>query len=461
MFSYIIQSMVFQLLFLVVYDLYLKKETFFNWNRFYLLITPLISLALPFVKLQSFRTTVPADFVFMLSEVTVVAGQDSQIHAQSSVGEFSNVWFWILAAGSCISLFWFVYKCYQIIRFRQQGKLSYLKDYTFVEVPNQELVFTFFNSIYIGSNILQRKHDHIINHELVHVKERHSWDLLFFELLRIVFWYNPLVYIYQNRITELHEFIADSKSVKNHKKEYCQLLLQDTFQTAQLSLVNQFFNHSLIKKRIVMLQKSTSKKVLQLKYLLLIPLITIMLFYTSCEAEQQAEFDQTQTAVSIEDQVRELEASIEGKDLSPELQRQLLNVAAKANNIDLGIDAKENTQADVPFSLVTKKPSFKTPCTEGSTDFDCFKVKLDKHVRETFEYPKEAIDQKVQGRVYVSFRINTDGTVSVLNSRAPSPILDAEGRRIISSLPQLNPGLDTDGKPVPVTFAYPIVFRLK
>src|SRR5690606_38987964 len=91
-----------------------------------------------------------------------------------------------------------------------------------------------------------------------------------------------------SRITELHEFIADSKSVKTQKKQYCQLLLQDTFQTEQLSLANQFFNHSLIKKRIVMLQKSTSKKIWQLKYLLLIPVITIILLYTSCEAEQQS-----------------------------------------------------------------------------------------------------------------------------------------------------------------------------
>ena len=464
MLSYIIQTIVFQLLFLMVYDLFLKKETFFGWNRFYVLITPLISLALPFVKLQSFRTTVPEDYVFILSEVTLVAGQNAQVHPQAQVAESINIWLLILLGGSCVSFLLFAYKCYQIIRLRQQGKLSYLRDYIRVEIPNKELAFTFFNSIYIGSNLLQRKHDHIINHELVHVKDRHSWDLLFFELLRIVFWFNPLVYIYQNRITELHEFIADSKSVKNQKKSYCQLLLQDTFQTEQLSFVNQFFNHSLIKKRIVMLQKSTSKKVWQLKYLLLIPLITVMLIYTSCEAEQQEGFDQN--AVSIEEQLRELEAAIDGKDLSPELQKQLLNVAAKANNIDLGgIEAKTvegfgKSTIDIPFTLVSTKPSFKTPCADGTNAFDCFKIQLDNHVRSTFEYPKEAVAKKVEGRVYVSFRINTDGTVSILESRAPDPLLDAEGRRIISSLPQLNPGLDADGNPVSVLFAYPIVFML-
>ncbi|EKF54851.1 TonB family protein [Galbibacter marinus] len=455
MFSYIIQGIVFQLLFLVVYDAFLKKETFFNWNRAYLLITPLASLALPFVKLQSLRTTAPDDLVFLLSEVRVVANENVQSQVQSSMWDSFNLWHWVLIVGSCLSFIWFVYKCYQILRYWKKGKHQYFNGYLRVVIPNDEVVFTFFNTIYIGSNILKRKHDHILNHELVHVKQCHSLDLLLFELLRIVFWFNPLVYIYQSRITELHEFIADSKSVKTQKKQYCQLLLQDTFQTEQLSLVNQFFNHSLIKKRIVMLQKSTSKKIWQLKYLLLIPVITIILLYTSCEAEQQSKFDQNRSS-SIEEKVSQLETVIADEEVSPELQRRLLNLAAKANNVNIA----EDPNVDVPFTLVDKKPSFKTPCADGTTDFDCFKIKLDDHVRRTFEYPKEALDNKMQGRVYVNFRINTDGKISVLNSRAPGPALDAEARRIIRAIPELNPGLDADGNPVSVTFAYPIVFML-
>lgn len=454
MLIYIIQTIIFQLLFLVVYDLFLKKETFFNWNRVYLLLTAVVSLVLPFVKLQSFKTTVSEDFVFLLSEVTLVAGEHSQSRDQFSILPNLNALQWVLLVGSSLSFIWLAYKFYQIRRIRQSGKLHYFNDYTRVEVPNKEVAFSFFNSIYIGSHILQRRHHHIINHELVHVRQGHSWDLLLFEILRILFWFNPLIYFYQNRIAELHEFIADSKSVKNQKKEYCQYLLQDTFQTEQISFVNQFFNHSLIKKRIVMLQKSTSKKVWKLKYLLLIPLLSIMLFYTSCEAEGDQEYNQK--AVSLEDQIRELEATLEGQAPSPELQRRLVNIAAKANKVNLS----DSVNVDVPFTLVDVKPSFKTPCTEGTSDFNCFKVKLDKHVRESFEYPKEAITNKIQGRVYVNFRINTDGTVKILNSRAPSPILDAEAKRIIESLPVFNPGQDADGNPVPVSFAYPIVFRL-
>lgn len=84
---------------------------------------------------------------------------------------------------------------------------------------------------------------------------------------------------------------------------------------------------------------------------------------------------------------------------------------------------------------------------------------MDDHVRKTFRYPEIAQEMGVQGRVYVSFRINKDGTITVLNTRSPDKNLDAEARRIIEKLPKLIPGKQR-GKPTPVTFAYPIVFKL-
>ena len=103
--------------------------------------------------------------------------------------------------------------------------------------------------------------------------------------MRIVCWFNPLVYVYQNRLAELHEFIADAHVAKDHKKEHYQLLLSQVFETQHISFINQFFKSSLIKKRIVMLQKKQSKKIWQLKYLLLVPIILGIMAYTSSERE--------------------------------------------------------------------------------------------------------------------------------------------------------------------------------
>ncbi|WP_224484077.1 energy transducer TonB [Robertkochia aurantiaca] len=123
-------------------------------------------------------------------------------------------------------------------------------------------------------------------------------------------------------------------------------------------------------------------------------------------------------------------------------------------------EVEEVVDVDVPFTVIEDKPMF--PACEGvpkNQQFACFKENLDKHVRKTFRYPEMAQEMGIQGRVYVNFRINKDGTITILNTRAPDKSLDQEARRIINSLPKLIPGKQR-GRPTPVTFAYPIVFKL-
>src|SRR5690606_1967234 len=187
--------------------------------------------------------------------------------------------------GMCIAALLFAYKLYQINRLKAQGEIRYFKDFTRVVVRNSTIAFSFFRYIFLGDKVLEKDHESIIQHELVHISQRHSWDLMFFELMRILCWFNPLVYVYQNRVSELHEFIADAKVGKTHKAEQYQLLLSQVFRTQHISFINPFFKSSLVKKRIVMLQKSKSKRVWQLKYLLIISLIIGMLIYTSCEED--------------------------------------------------------------------------------------------------------------------------------------------------------------------------------
>lgn len=115
----------------------------------------------------------------------------------------------------------------------------------------------------------------------------------------------------------------------------------------------------------------------------------------------------------------------------------------------------------VPFAVIEDKPMF-PGCEKEKTKAAkeaCFKEKLDKHVIKNFEYPEIAKEMGVQGRVYVNFRINKDGTIDVLNTRGPDKNLEKEAKRIIEKLPKLIPGKQR-GKATAVTFAYPIVFRL-
>lgn len=421
MIHYIIQIIAFQLLFLVVYDLFLKKETFFNLNRAYLLVTPVLSLVLPFIKIATLKEAVPRDHVLYLPEVIV--GNTANINKES--------WFfsidagqWIIIIGILISLLLFLLKIMKIYKLKGKGEITKHQYFTKVIIRHSSVAFSFFRNVFLGDEVLKKDHKHIIEHELVHINQGHSWDLIFFELLRIVFWFNPLVYIYQNRIAELHEFIADKHTIKTNKEEHYQHLLEEVFKTENISFINQFFNHSLIKKRIVMLQKPKTKKVWQLKYLSLVPLLIGMLIYTSCDK------DTTTNTIDAVEVTNEPTSVFDNEDIS--------------------------------FINIDVKPSFKEPCeVDGMDHFQCFKQKLDLHVRNTFKYPEEAIEKKIEGRVYINFKINTDGTVKVIDSEASHPILEKEGIRIIESLPEFNPGTDAKGNIVPVTFAYPIVFKLK
>ena len=118
-------------------------------------------------------------------------------------------------------------------------------------------------------------------------------------------------------------------------------------------------------------------------------------------------------------------------------------------------------EIEVPFTIIEDKPMFEA-CKNQPKDkqFQCFKENLDKHVSKNFVYPPAALEMGIQGKVNVSFRINTDGSITILGVRGTDKLLEAEARRIIEKLPKLIPGRQR-GKPTPVTFAYPINFKLQ
>ena len=433
MIQYILECMAFQLLFLIVYDLFLKRETFFQWNRAYLMGTFVLSLLLPWIKVEALKTKVSSEYFIYpeylwgtdMSEGVIVATKNSPSF------DFSATEI-IFYGGMLIAAFLFAYKLYQINRLKRQGEIRYFRDFTRVVVRNSSIAFSFFRSIFLGDQVLEKEHESIIQHELVHIEQRHSLDLLFFELMRIIGWFNPLVYIYQNRVSELHEFIADAKVAKTHKAEQYQLLLSQVFQTQHISFINQFFKSSLVKKRIVMLQKSKSKRVWQLKYLLLVPLVVGMLVYTSMEAKENG--------ISEEEQATGDAQLIKNTKL-PQL--------SNPNQGDV----------DVPFSQVEKVPVF-PGCEDAENMRDCFQKQMQKHIGKNFNYPEEAMEKGIQGRVNIMFVIQKDGSIGNVRMRSPDKILEAEAARIISLLPQMAPG-EHKGNKVRVAYSIPITFKLE
>ncbi|MDO1501762.1 energy transducer TonB [Winogradskyella maritima] len=307
MLYYILQTIAIQLVFLLIYDLFLRKETFFNHNRAYLLITSVLSLVLPLIKIPVLKESITKDVVIRLPEVIVgelaPSTIDTAVALQAGIvlEQPQTPWWQIVFyAGLAIATLIFTVKLMRLFWLKSKNPKQWKGNILIVKLLNSTLAFSFFNNIFIGDKIEATERDSIMTHEMVHVNQKHTFDLLFFEGLKIIFWFNPLVYMYQNRIKTLHEFIADAIAVKEEgKKQYYQNLLNQVFETQNLSFTNTFFNSSLLKKRIAMLQKAQSKQHRLAKYALLIPMVFGMLIYTSADVRAQEKEQETITETIV------------------------------------------------------------------------------------------------------------------------------------------------------------------
>ncbi|WP_286760375.1 M56 family metallopeptidase [Salegentibacter sp. UBA1130] len=478
MLDYILQVVMFQLGFLLMYELLLKKETFFTINRLYLLVTPLVSLLLPLLKFESLSALVPADSISALSQVLLpevyIGGQPENIQQLPAVnlvqeqGLQINWWLVTYVSGVVLSLI-LLLKKYQnlnhLFRFR---RISEDKELRIIEVPNSNIACTFFKTIFLGDKLSEAEKQQILSHELVHVKQRHSLDLVFFEALKIIFWFNPLVYIYQSRIATLHEFIADANVVKTTtKRSYYEQLLNTAFNTQNISFINQFFNHSLIKKRIIMLQKSRSKTIAKFKYLFVLPLLFMMLTYVSC-SENREGLEENQ---SISEQLAEIKMAIDdGKKLSDTEKQQLFEILDAMSQNEKGSTPPPpplppivtEKEVGVPFAVVEDVPVF-VGCENLSTNEErkeCMSRQISQFVNKNFNTGLgKQLNLKGVNRVIAQFRIDRTGEVVDVKARASHPALQEEAIRVISELPQMQPGKQ-DGKDISVMYSLPIVFQV-
>lgn len=475
MLQYFIQIILFQLAFLLIYELLLKKETFFNANRAYLIITPILALLLPLLKIESLGSLFPAESVQGITPVwlpEVFIG--TQPHGAEQLPEVVienkgfqiNWWLLTYATGFFGALAIFLRKLYSLNRLFRFRKISKEKDFEIVEVPNSKIACTFYKTVFLGDKLEEAEKQQILSHELVHIKQKHSLDLLIFELLKIVFWFNPLVYIFQNRISSLHEFIADASVVKTtQKRNYYEQLLNSAFNTQNISFINQFFNHSLIKKRIIMLQKSKSKSIAKFKFLIIVPLLLVMLTYVAC-SEDSEQINQDQ---SISAQLADIKKAMsEGKELNEEEVQQLVDILSNVNKemIPPPPPPTKNkvdysNSSDVPFAVVEQVPAFEG-CEKWLDDprKNCTSGKIGDFVNENFDTSLgEKLGLTGVTRVIVMFKIDKNGQVVEAQARAPKPELEEEAIRVVTSMPKFTPG-EHNGSAVNVMYSLPIAFQI-
>ncbi len=481
MLHYILQSVAFQLLFLLVYELFLKKETFFTYNRIYLLLTPVIALLLPLLKIPMLQNAIPAESFVMLPEIFIGGNPEATTTAgavspASEVAQTINWWLLAYSAGSLFSLGIFFYKFRILKQLFAHKSVLQNREMKIVEVPDSKIACTFYTTIFLGTELSEKEREQILSHEVVHVRQRHTLDLLFFEFLKIIFWFNPLIYIYQSRISACHEYLADAGVVKNVKKQdYFQQLLNSAFNTENISFINQFFNHSIIKKRIVMLQKSRSKTVSKFKFLIILPLMMAMLTYVACSDEPAV--PQAEQEVTAQEKLEQIKAIVnDGSEISPEDSeeiKEILNTISLEEMKAFKSNDKEKVQVqrlkdavsgtgDVPFAVIEEVPVF-PGCEDLNSNEDrkkCMTEKVTEFVNSNFNTSLgKQLGLEGVNRIYVQFKIGKDGAVEVLGARAPHPALQEEAERVVNLLPQMTPGKQK-GQEVGVLYTLPITFKV-
>jgi len=268
------------------YQFILRRLTFYNSNRWYLLGYTLLSFFIPFINISSLignNSGAENNIIRLIPSVHqyTIALEEASVCPVPIWSTSYDKWDWtafVLMIGAAILLLRFLIRYVSFLRIRKRSKLISADGIKVYQVDESIIPFSFGNSVFINSS--QHTEDElreIVRHEFVHVRQKHTIDIIWAEMLCIINWYNPFAWLLKRSIRQNLEFIADNKVVENgiDKKEYQYLLLK-VIGNNQYSIATQF-NFSSLKKRIAMMNKTKSAKRHAGRFLLLFPLFAIIL----------------------------------------------------------------------------------------------------------------------------------------------------------------------------------------
>lgn len=429
---YLLLANVYLTLFFVFYALFLRKETFFNLNRVYLVSSAILSFLIPVIQsnwikglfiTQRVQETFHQVNTDAFYQFTVTA---TPMH-QLTLGQ---IILGIYLTGIVVLMGRFFY---------QLAVINWS-----IHQLHPENTYSFFNHVIIE----ERDSDNsvIIAHEETHARQWHSVDVLLMEAIMIVNWFNPVVYLYRNAVKFIHEFIADRNAVNTgtNKAEYAMLLLSQTFSTPPHRLVNPFFNNSLLKQRILMLQKNKSHWMMLVKYGLSAPLFALMLVLSS------ATVNNSKTLQVINNTAERAFTTPVSANFGRLSQQDME---------DLNTVIKQHA-APVPANGAPLNTNISLVVPARGAEFPGGMQALGLFLSKNIHYPTEARTQNIHGTVYVSFIVEKNG--SITNAKVLRGIgsgADEEALRVIYEMPKWNPGMQ-NGRTVRQSFTIPINFIL-
>lgn len=421
---YLLLVNIYLTLFFGFYALLLRRETFFQLNRVYLVGAAVLSFFIPLIQAQWVRnlfiTQQVQSTIYSTTAPEIIGAFEPMENNPVTVGEIITL---LYVAGAALLAFRLIWQLFQVKQLMAK--------------PTKE-AYSFFKTIKLGDE--NPDQDIIIKHEEVHARQWHSADVLIIEAVMIINWFNPVVYLYRFAIKHVHEFIADSKALEagTNKADYAMLLLSQTFNAPTHGLVNPFFNHSLLKQRIMMLQKNRSQRIKLAKYGLSAPLFILMLVLSS------ATINNSKAVTEINKHTE----NVFEKSATSIIPDSPAGEIVTARHVDeLTIDTVPNPTE--LFTVVEHSPGF----PGGDKAFGKFLAK-------NIKYPAEAFKNKVEGRVIATFVVERDGSLTGIKIvRGVGSGTDEESLRVLKLSPNWKPGIQ-NGHAVRVKYSVPIQFML-
>ncbi len=421
MIPWLLKSGVLLAIFYLFYLLFMRKSTFFRFNRIAIFVGSAICFILPLINVGSF---LPTEAMPRIELPTLVVGGDLPLEAPSAIN-WKNILLIIYIIGAAVVLAITAFSVLKTFSILRKGERVTLKECKLTIIDSKIPSFSFLNHIAISREDYERN-PVILSHELQHIRCRHTIGILLFAVVTIIQWFNPLVWIVRTELKMLHEYEADEAIIKQgiDATQYQLLLVKKAVGAHRFQMANGF-NHAKLKNRITMMQSTKSNKFKRLLYLACLPLIVFGLSFCNRQKEKA-----TDPAVEIE---------ISDETKAP---------------ATVEIKVKESTQDEDTFPLaeVTEKPTF------NGKDANEFA----KWVNTQLVYPEDAMAKGEQGRVTLKFTITKEGYVTnVKVLRGLSESLNAAAISAVEASPKWTSPGKINGKPVNVTYIFPVLFQLR
>lgn len=347
LFIYLIKASGLIGLFYLAYLLLLRKETFFNSNRWFLLAGLITSVVLPLVVFTKIIWVEPTPTTFDWSNIPMTT---TTVENAAFEINWYLVFVLVYSTGILGFLIQFAFDFYSLYKVLKGKTIQQEDHFKFIDITENIAPFSFFNCIVYNSSLYSSDElQNILEHEKVHSQQKHSFDVVLSRLFCVFFWFNPLIWLYKKAIVQNLEFIADSgASMKiSDKKAYQLTLLKITTQENCVTITNHFYQ-SLIKKRIIMLNQNQSKKWHSWKYITVFPALVCFVFLFQIEViaqERETQKPENETKSETVD-LKSFQLQKDLKTLSEE--KEIIINGEKSSQEELDkLDPKEIEKIDV------------------------------------------------------------------------------------------------------------------